>query len=66
MVKQEEVAISRQWRGKYVSAATKQQTSTEELLEVVFSTQSMLRKYSEDQQQKLVSWRLKPMVSSQS
>jgi hypothetical protein len=37
----EETAIARQWRGKHVSTATNKHASTEELLEVVFSAQSV-------------------------
>jgi hypothetical protein len=45
--------LARQWCCKQVSTATNQHT-TEELLEMVFSMQSMLRLYSGDQWEKLV------------
>jgi hypothetical protein len=49
-------ATARQQHGKHISAAKNQQTTTEELLEAVFSVWSTLWHiilYSEDQQEKL-------------
>jgi hypothetical protein len=49
IVEQEEAPIFRQWHSKHISAATIEHATIEELLEVVFSVQSMPRLYSEDQ-----------------
>jgi hypothetical protein len=54
IVEQEEVVIAGQWHGKHVSVATTQHVTIRELLEVVFSMQSVLRLYSEDQWEKLI------------
>jgi hypothetical protein len=48
MVEPEETAIVRQWHAKTVSTGTHTHTKIEELLEVVFSTQFVLRVYSKD------------------
>jgi hypothetical protein len=53
----EEVAIARQWLSRHISAATNQHVTIAELMEVVFSVWSMLKLYSEGQNEKLVSWR---------
>jgi 3-hydroxyacyl-CoA dehydrogenase len=53
-VEQAEAVIARQQHGKQVSAAANQHTTTEELLEAVFSSQSIQRLH-EDQQLQLVS-----------
>jgi hypothetical protein len=49
-VEPEEMIIARQWFGKHVPVAMNIHTT--ELLEVVFSMQSMPRLYNEDQQDK--------------
>jgi hypothetical protein len=54
-VEQEEAAVARHWRGKHVSAATNQHATIEELLEAVFSVQSVPGLYSKDQWEKSVS-----------
>jgi hypothetical protein len=46
-VEPEETAVVRQWLNKHVSAATDIHSTTEELLETVFSMWSGLRLYSE-------------------
>jgi hypothetical protein len=50
-----EVVIARQQSGKHVSTVINQNTTTEELLEVVFSVWYMPKLYSEDQHEKSVS-----------
>jgi hypothetical protein len=57
-MEQAEVAIAKQWHGKHVSTAVNQHATIEELLEAVFSMQSVPRLYSEDQWEKLVSRKL--------
>lgn len=49
IVKQEETANARQWQGKHVSAAFNKYVAIEELLDTVFSTQSMPRLHSKNQ-----------------
>jgi hypothetical protein len=48
-----ETAVVRPWLNKLASTVMNQHTSTKELLETVFSMQSMPRLYSEDEQGKL-------------
>jgi hypothetical protein len=64
MVEEEEAAIARQQDSKHVSAAMNQDATTEELLEVVYSVQSVLRLYNEDQWKKLFSQRFESVVSN--
>jgi hypothetical protein len=45
-VEPEEMAVARQWLDKHVSAATDMHATIEELLETMFSMQSILRLYS--------------------
>jgi ribosome-interacting GTPase 1 len=64
IVQQEEAATVRQHHDKYVSTAMNQHATVEELLEAVFSVQSLLRLYNENHLEKLVSQRLELVVSS--
>jgi hypothetical protein len=63
IVKQE-AAIASQQHIKHVPAAVNQHATIEELLEVVFPVWSVLRLCSQDQQEKLDSWRSELAVSS--
>jgi hypothetical protein len=57
-------AVSRQRRGKDVSAAATQLATIEELSELVFSMRPMPRLYSEDQREKFGCRRSEAAVSS--
>jgi hypothetical protein len=58
IVERIDAAISRQWNDEHVSAAKNQHATIAELLEAVFSMQSLPRLYGEDQREKLISRRL--------
>jgi hypothetical protein len=58
------VGSARQWHCKHVSTASNQDATIEELLEAAFYVQSMLRPYSKDQREKLVTQRSNLAVSS--
>jgi hypothetical protein len=51
----EEVTVARQQRSKHAPTATDMHATIEELLEGVFSVQSILRLYNKDQRDQLVS-----------
>jgi hypothetical protein len=53
-VEQVDAVVARQRCGKNLSAAMNEQATVEELLEAVFSMQSVPKPYSENQQEKLV------------
>jgi hypothetical protein len=42
------MAVARQWHSKHFSVAPNTHTTVKELLDMVFSVQSMLRLYNED------------------
>jgi hypothetical protein len=48
-VKQDEMAVARQWHGKHVSAEFTKYAAIEEVLETMFSTQSIPSLYSKNQ-----------------